>query len=288
MATIRRPAHLEPPPEGAGHVPGGAAVAAEPVPPASMERMRIYVWEVPVRVTHWVTFLSIVVLSVTGAYIASPFLVSPGATTMRDVRFVHVVAGFVFLASGIVRTYWLFAGNRFSRWTAFVPTTRRALDELAEQTRFYVFRRRGMPAIIGHNALAASTYTVVFALFVVQTVTGFGLMAMHGTQPWATLFGWVPFVTFGEQGMRLIHHLIMWAIIAFAIHHVYSAVLVDHLEGSGLLSSIFTGVKFVTRWRISQARDGGTDYETLVCRENIEERSREALAAMHEDAGAER
>jgi Ni/Fe-hydrogenase 1 B-type cytochrome subunit len=259
----------------------------DPVLPPSMERIRIYVWEVPVRLTHWLTVSSIVVLSVTGAYIASPFLITPGATTMRDLRFIHIVAAFTFLASGVIRTYWLIAGNQFSRWSAFVPTNRRHLRELVSQTKFYLFLRKDLPGILGHNALAAGTYTVVFVLFLIQTVTGFGLLAIHGTQPWATLFGWVPSVMFGEQGMRLVHHLLMWAIVAFSIHHVYSAILVDHIERNGLLSSIFTGFKFVPRWRIDEARDGGIEFETIVRRQDVEELRHEAFEAVHESASAE-
>jgi hypothetical protein len=61
--------------------------------------------------------------------------------------------------------------------------------------------------------------------------------------------------------VRLIHHLLMWAIIAFVIHHVYSAALVDHYERTGLMSSIFAGSKFVSREEIQEARDGGWDVQ---------------------------
>ena len=65
----------------------------------------------------------------------------------------------------------------------------------------------------------------------------------------------------GEQGVRLVHHLLMWAILGFLVHHVYSALLVDHWERNGLMSSIFTGYKFVTRQEVVEARDGGIDVE---------------------------
>lgn len=246
--------------------------------PPTMERVRVYVWQVPVRLTHWVTFSTLIVLAITGSYIADPFLISAGQDTMRLVRFVHVIAAYVFVASGILRTYWLFAGNQFSRWTAFVPTNRRHLRELARQTQWYLFLRKDLPGILGHNALASGTYLVVFFLFLLQTATGFALVGIHGTQPWATLLGWLPSVMFGEQGVRLIHHLLMWAIIAFAIHHVYSALLVDHVERNGLLSSIFSGSKFVQRWRIIEARDGGIELDSIVRRQDVEESRAEALA----------
>lgn len=246
--------------------------------PPMMERVRVYVWEIPVRLTHWVTFAALVVLTITGSYIADPFFLTPGQETMRLVRFIHLVAAYSFVASGVLRTYWLFAGNQFSRWSAFIPTNRRHLREVVSQTQFYLFLRKDLPGILGHNALASGTYLVVFLLFLVQTLTGFALVGIHGTQPWATLLGWVPSVMFGEQGVRVIHHLLMWAIVAFAIHHVYSAILVDHIERNGLMSSIFAGSKFVARWRVIEARDGGIALDSLVSKQDVDESRAEALA----------
>jgi Ni/Fe-hydrogenase 1 B-type cytochrome subunit len=230
--------------------------------PLARQRVRVFIWEGPVRVTHWVTFGTVMILTVTGAYIASPFLWGPDERTMAIVRFIHMVAAFLFVASGLVRTYWLFAGNRFARWSAFIPRSRRTGREMVRQTGWYLFLRKGAPAVLGHNALAAGTYLIVFFLFLVQTVTGFALAGAHGTEPWATLFGWFPGIV-GIQTTRLIHHLLMWAILAFMIHHVYSALLVDHWERNGLLGSIFTGSKFVTRAEIQRARDGGYEVQGI-------------------------
>jgi Ni/Fe-hydrogenase 1 B-type cytochrome subunit len=41
--------------------------------------------------------------------------------------------------------------------------------------------------------------------------------------------------------------MIMWLILGFAVHHVYSAILVDAEERTGILTSIFTGYKFTRR-----------------------------------------
>jgi Ni/Fe-hydrogenase 1 B-type cytochrome subunit len=230
--------------------------------PLRRQRVRVYTWQVPVRVTHWVTVGSVMVLALTGGYIGDPFLVPATPETMNTVRFIHFLTAFVFLASGIVRTYWLFAGNRFSNWRAFIPTSRRQLSEMGRQTAWYAFLRPDAPKVLGHNALAAGTYLVVFFLFLVMTVTGFALQATHGTAPWAALFGWVNGV-FGISSVRFVHHLVMWVILAFMIHHVYSALLVDHWERNGLMSSIFSGNKFVTRQEIQEARDGGWDVQGI-------------------------
>ena len=63
------------------------------------QRMRIYAWEFPVRLTHWINFLCIIVLSVTGFYIGRPFIhaYSTDQYIMGWVRFIHFVAAYAFL-----------------------------------------------------------------------------------------------------------------------------------------------------------------------------------------------
>jgi Ni/Fe-hydrogenase 1 B-type cytochrome subunit len=237
--------------------PIAAPAHHEALPAAAAEqRFRLYVWQVPVRVTHWVTAGCIVVLSLTGVYIADPFLLPPGGSVMTTVRLIHIVAAFTLLASGLVRTIWLLAGNRFSRWSAFIPTSRRQATELFRQAAFYGFVRKELPKVLGHNQLAATAYLVLFGLLLVETVTGFALDGLVGGEPGATGFGWLRELL-GVQALRLIHHGAMWAIIAIAVFHVYSCVLVDHLEKNGLLSSIVSGYKFPTREEVVESRDGG-------------------------------
>lgn len=225
---------------------------------ASEERVRLYVWQVPVRLTHWVTAACIVILSVTGGYIADPFLIPPGGSVMTTIRAIHMVAAFTFLASGVVRTYWLLAGNRWARWSAFIPTSRYQATEVFRQAGFYMFVRKEIPKVLGHNQLAASAYLVLFFLLLVETVTGFALDGLLGSEPGATGFGWLVNLL-GPQLVRVIHHLSMWLILAIALFHVYSCILVDHIEKNGLLSSIVSGYKFPTREEIVELRDGGPE-----------------------------
>ena len=233
------------------------------------ERVRVYVWQNPVRITHWVTAACIVVLSVTGGYIADPFLVPPGGNVMSTVRTVHILTAFTFLVSGLVRTWWLLAGNRFARWSAFIPTNRNQALELFRQAGFYAYIRKEIPKVLGHNQLAATAYVALFALLLVETVTGFALDGLVGAEPGATLFGWLRELL-GPQLLRLIHHLSMWAILAIALFHVYSCMLVDHIERNGLTSSIISGYKFPTREEVAEARDGGLELLAQVEREQGE------------------
>ena len=222
------------------------------------QRVRRYMWQRPVRVTHWITAGAIATLALTGGYIADPFLLPPGGSVMTTVRFVHIVAAFTLLASGLVRTVWLLAGNRFARWSAFIPTTRLQFTELFRQAGFYAFIRKEIPKVLGHNQLAAAAYLVLFVLLVVETITGMALDGALGAEPARTMFGWLGDLV-GLQQLRLVHHLVMWAVLAIVLFHIYSCVLIDNIEKNGLLSSMIGGYKFPTREEVLEARDGGPE-----------------------------
>ena len=57
------------------------------------------------------------------------------------------------------------------------------------------------------------------------------------------LFGWGNAVPGGIQFVRFLHNLLTFLFLAFAIHHVYSAILVDMEERIGVMSSMFSGYK---------------------------------------------
>ena len=220
-----------------------AADAAEP-------RVSVYVWDLPVRITHWVNVLSILVLSITGYYIANPFVTTTGPAAnqflMGAIRFVHFSVAFAFTMSVLFRVYWAFAGSRYARWDQLLPAKSGRWRALGKMLGYYTFARREPPKEVGHNPLAGVTYVGLYVLFFLQILTGFALYSQGFTGGvWKTLFGWV-IVAFGAQPVRLVHDIIMYLIIAFTIHHVYSAIVIDLEERSGLVSSIVTGWKSFT------------------------------------------
>jgi Ni/Fe-hydrogenase 1 B-type cytochrome subunit len=211
--------------------------------------VRVYVWEQPVRVTHWFIFLAVVVLSLTGYYMHNPFFVASSRTTflMGTMRFIHVTAGFVFIAAFLLRMYWFFVGNEWSNWRAFYPIHRRQWRGMGSMVAYYSFLRKDLVHHVGHNALAAVTYLFMFTLMTIEILTGLALYSqVRGGWFLNALIGWLPRLI-DIQNIRLIHFCIMFAFFAFVIHHVYSAVLVSWEERNGLIESIFTGYKFVPR-----------------------------------------
>jgi Ni/Fe-hydrogenase 1 B-type cytochrome subunit len=216
--------------------------------------VRVYVWEQPVRVSHWFIFLSVVVLSFTGYYMHNPFIVAKSSTPflMATIRFIHVVTGFVFISAFLLRIYWFFKGNDWSNWRAFVPIHRRQWRGMGGMVAYYSFLRKDLVHQVGHNALAAVTYLVMFTLMFIEIITGLTLYTqVRGGWLLAPLFSWLPRVI-DIQHIRLTHFCIMFAFFAFVIHHVYSAVLVSWEERNGLIESIFTGYKFVPRDELAE------------------------------------
>ncbi|MGO9378124.1 MAG: Ni/Fe-hydrogenase, b-type cytochrome subunit [Dissulfurispiraceae bacterium] len=206
---------------------------------------RVYIWEFPVRLAHWLIALSIVVLSVTGFYIGAPFLYGSGDTlTMAYMRFTHFVAAFVFTVCVIVRMYWWFAGNKYARINQFIPMSAERIKNTACTASFYAFCSKDLPHYPGHTGLAGLSYTFLFGLYIIQIVTGFAMysVAQGGGATWTILGGWSLGIM-SVAYLRLIHHLIMLVIPIFVIVHVYIGWHNDLIEKNGLISSIFSGYK---------------------------------------------
>lgn len=226
----------------------------EPAPAANAlpEVVLVRVWQIPVRILHWLLVGSIAVLTVTGLYIGTPALSLGGRVhlSMAYARGIHLFAGYLFIAVLIGRIIFMFTGNQWARWDQFLPASRERLRLLLPSLRYYLFLEKDPPPVVGHNPLAGLTYLVLFAMFGLQAVTGLALEGLGDPDGlvWA-LSGWI-FDVAGVGMVRFLHHLIMWLTIGFVVHHVYSAVLVDHEEASGEVSSMVSGWKTLPRDRL--------------------------------------
>jgi Ni/Fe-hydrogenase 1 B-type cytochrome subunit len=237
-----------------------AGTAGKWVHTAEEPRIRVYVWDALIRTTHWLVAGSILVLSVTGLYISHPFASSVGPATphffMGWMKTVHSYAAMVFALSVLSRVLWLFIGPKQASWRQFIPTTRERWRNLVKTLRFYLFVSVDPPGAVGHNAVAGLAYAAVFLLYAVMLVTG---LALYGASadvrsPMYVFHGLWPWVG-GLQTARFVHHVVMWLILAFLIHHIYSAVLTTKQERNGDLDSMFSGNKFLLREQLEADRE---------------------------------
>jgi Ni/Fe-hydrogenase 1 B-type cytochrome subunit len=216
---------------------------------------RVYVWELPVRLYHWVNFLCVAVLVVTGYVIGRPVSIPVAGEASFSywfgwVRFLHFVAAFVFFFNFLGRIYWGFVGNEYARWDNFLPLTprllRRQTREVVEVLKVDVLQATVKPMeSIGHNALAGWTYFLSFLAFLFQSVTGFGMYAAMSRAWLPQRFAWIVPLMGGDFAVRQWHHMMMWFFVIFAVVHVYLVFYHDYVEGRGVISSMAGGWKFV-------------------------------------------
>lgn len=210
----------------------------------------VYVWDLIVRLTHWTIVLSMIGLAITGIDIARPFLDTSGRTTGFThgwVRTLHSYFAIAFSLAVMARLIWMIIGPRRTGWRQFIPMTKSRRRDLVETFKFYIFLRPRPPEAVGHNPLAGLSYVAVFGLYLVMIFTGFALYSMGAYTSYMKMWGFLLPIFGGAQGARWLHHVVMWLLIGFAVHHVYSAILTARVEKNGALDSIFSGFKFMRR-----------------------------------------
>ena len=214
-----------------------------------------YVWEVPVRVWHWVMAVCMVVLGITGYLIGTPLPSIGGEASehymLGYIRFAHFAAAYLFAVMFVLRAIWAFMGNRYSREIFLVPLKMfnpAWWSGFIKQTMHYLFLRREVQPWLGHNPLAMSA---MFFMYVLGTVfmicTGFAMYGEDlGMNSWAykAFSSWVMPLFGDSQNVHTLHHLGMWYLIVFTIAHLYMVVREDICSGETVISTMING------WRV--------------------------------------
>jgi Ni/Fe-hydrogenase 1 B-type cytochrome subunit len=211
----------------------------------------IYVYQWPLRLWHWVMMVCIIVLSVTGYLIGAP-PPSVGGEAVDHfwfgyIRMIHFIFGQILVVTFIARIYMVFAGNHHGRaifWLPFFDL--RYWKNVIDQALYYMFLK-APKAYIGHNPLANTAMFFSFTLpMFLMCITGMALYSEGlGIQSWQyAMFGWV-FSLFGDSfTVHTVHHLGMYAILTFALIHVYMVFREDVLSEATIVSTMVNG------WRL--------------------------------------
>ncbi len=224
------------------------------VKPVESERpadyKRIYVWQFPVRLFHWIAAVGIFLLCVTGFLIGHPLHAFYAAQAYQQywfgwVRFIHFVSAFAVVAVSGVRVYWAFVGNRYSTWRNFLPLTRGQWLGIWELLNVEVLQIRKTGRYhVGHNILAATSYFFLFLAFIFQTVTGFALYSSMSSLRVTHIFDWIVPLFGSDANVRFWHHAFLWIFVLFIVIHVYLVFYDDYVEGGGEMSAMVSGWKF--------------------------------------------
>jgi Ni/Fe-hydrogenase 1 B-type cytochrome subunit len=204
-----------------------------------------YVWSILLRLYHWAMAGSIVALSVTGFYIFNPWtltnLEGTGLFPMMTMRYIHILAAYLFTGAIAARIFLFIFGNKQERVWDVLPITSRNIKNLISTLGAYMYLTDHHDEDrLGHNVLAGMTYVTTIFVGVVQIIAGFYLWLPESSF-WQTFGNTI----FGSQQFgRYIHHILMWYFLLFALIHIYLVIWNDLKNPDGLVSSIFTGNKF--------------------------------------------
>ncbi|MBR6906629.1 MAG: Ni/Fe-hydrogenase, b-type cytochrome subunit [Selenomonadaceae bacterium] len=213
------------------------------------EKRKIYYLFSPfLRIFHWIMVVCIITLFVTGILITKPLQVMVAEPTytmmsMDLIRNIHFVAAFLFCAAFILRIYG-FIVNKRDRLFPRVWEGHFYWETIDVAMHYMLLKPHHAPFL--RNPLARMSYAGLYVMVLIEILTGFAMYFM--TEPsniGGMLFGWVNVILGGELMTHLVHHYVAWAIILFAIGHVYMVLRADIMEAEGEASSMFSGVKFL-------------------------------------------
>ncbi len=221
-------------------------------PPKRPSHVPIKQWSKTMCINHWAMAISIVLLIITGFYIADPFTVGAGETTskflMANVRFVHLIFGLILTALLIWRIYLALFSRFHADWKDFYAWAN--LKNSWKAIKFYTLISRDVPEHCGlYGSLQSAAYLFLFIITSIEALTGmilYGALHQAGLAKFAyTILGPIQRGIFGGlAGTRFVHSVLIWLFIIFALVHTYLAFWYDAVFKQGTISSIVNGQFF--------------------------------------------
>ncbi len=187
---------------------------------------KVLVFSAATRIFHWLRALSILVLIVTGFYIANPFLQGASNSNvllMGWVRAVHVVFGFIFIAVTLARCY-MFVFSKDSKGERRSLLDVFSLKSWIIQIKSYFWmghlKHQGV-----YGPLQYMTYLFLTLVAIAMGITGLALWSADFHQGLGGLLQapslWLDHLMGGLAVVRTWHDRLMWVFIVFIFVHVY-------------------------------------------------------------------
>lgn len=194
-----------------------------------MSKKTIKLWDLPVRVFHWLLLVLVVAAFISGTQGGS--LIS-----------VHGWLGIAIAALLVFRLVWGVVGSTYARFGNFIPTPGRILAYL-----------RGEWRGVGHNPIGALSVFGLLAVLGFQAVSG--LMANDDITFEGPLYALVSKST--SDWLSSLHRLNFWLIITLVVLHVLAIVFYAHVKKDNLVKPMITGRKEVDDPQLKSAEGGG-------------------------------
>ncbi|WP_448564732.1 cytochrome b/b6 domain-containing protein [Thalassotalea ganghwensis] len=179
---------------------------------------KILVWDIPVRLFHWLLMLSLF----------AAWYTSDGERGLIEW---HLRIGYFILAIVIFRVLWGFIGTTYARFSQFVPNLQSIMRYVKGEKTFYV----------GHNPLGALMVFAMIVLVLSQAISGLFMTD--------DIFTNGPYYDSAskdvQQLMAIIHHWSFDLIVVLSVIHI-AAVLYYHIvKKEFLIKAMILGYKII-------------------------------------------
>jgi len=180
---------------------------------------RVIIWDLPTRVFHWL--------------LACSYLVT--WLTFDDNRFlfVHVYAGYVFLALLGFRLVWGLVGTHYARFHSFAHDWQSVTDYLNGLLSGQAMR------YVGHNPVGGWAIFAMLLLGLVVSITG--VFVLGGEEGHGPLAGWLSYAV-GIYSHR-VHEVLAWVMLVVTMIHLLGVVAESVIHRENLVWSMLSGYK---------------------------------------------
>jgi cytochrome b len=195
-------------------------------------RVAVKVWDLPVRLFHWILVLLLAFQYVSGK-IGGGFMVW------------HVYSGYGVLVLVLFRIFWGFAGSTHARFASFLAGPAATL-----RFALRLFSREAVPQV-GHNPLGGWMVIAMVLSLALQATSG--LFANDGVDTSGPLAALVSLEI--SDRLSLIHRWNLRVLLLLAGLHIAAVVFHWLVKKDNLIGAMFTGVKRVPAAAVRERRD---------------------------------
>jgi len=173
-----------------------------------MARTRILVWDLPVRLFHWLLAASFV-----GAFVTAE------SERYRDI---HVVLGYTVLGLVAFRLLWAFVGTRYARLSSFAFGPRAVVEYFKSLLSFRPMH------YVGHNPAGS---WVIYGLVLLALVTGAA--------------GYATYNEIGGHWLEEFHEGAANVMLTLVFVHIAGVVVSSLIHRENLVKAMVTGYKWI-------------------------------------------
>ena len=194
---------------------------SEEIAAAELTNQHVKIWDLGLRLFHWLLVIVVISLLISGFFFHKPFLIY------------HNILGYGLICLLIFRMVWGVVGSEFSRFGSFLFSIKDSIGYV----RALLHARQ--PHYLGHNPLAALMVFALLAMLAALAVSG--VLALGGGEFEGPL-GRLTTQSAGEAATAL-HARLAWGLIGLVTLHLFG-VSVSACRGEPrLIRSMIDGIK---------------------------------------------